>query len=146
MLTSPSMGTEAIFRPMSVLALWTGAVLLVTGLRRTLAVRARRVPIQAFRLGESAEVPPELAVFNRNLMNLLEMPLLFYVVSLGFYVARAVDPTVMGLAWLYVVLRLGHSIVHLTINRVGVRFIAFAGSNFVLLFMWLRFMARVAWR
>jgi len=140
------MGAEAIFRPMSVLALWTGAVLLLTGVRRLLAVRAHRVSAKAFRLGESAEVPPALAVFNRNLMNLLEMPLLFYVVSLGFYVAHAVEPGVIRLAWLYVALRLVHSAVHLTFNHIGVRFLAFASSNIVLLLLWFLFIARVAWR
>lgn len=137
---------EWIFRPMSVLALWTGAVLLATGLRRVLAVRARRVSVQAFRLGESPAVPPELAVFNRNLINLLEMPVLFYVVSLGFYVAHAVDGVALLLAWSFVALRLVHSAVHLTFNRVNARFAVFAGSNLVLLLMWIRFMLRVAWR
>jgi len=130
---------------MSVLALWTGAVLLLTGVRRVLAVRSRRVSVKEFRLGESAAVPADVTVFNRNLMNLLEMPLLFYVVSLGFYVAHAVDGTVLCLAWVFVALRLIHSAIHLTFNRVFARFVAFAASNFVLLVMWLRFVARVAW-
>jgi hypothetical protein len=139
------MRAEAIFRPMSVLALWTGAVLLLTGLRRLLAVRRRRLSAQAFRLGESPAVPPELAVFNRNLMNLLEMPVLFYVVSLACYVTHAVDGTTLGLAWGFVALRLVHSAIHLTFNHVGARFAAFAASNLVLLAMWIRFMVRVAW-
>lgn len=139
------MRAEAMFRPMTVLALWTGAVLLMTGVRRVLAVRARRVPARAFRLGESAEVPPEVAVFNRNLMNLLEMPLLFYVVSLAFYVTHAVDGSALGLAWVFVALRVVHSVIHLTFNRLNVRFVAFATSNLVLLAMWIHFMLRVAW-
>ena len=139
------MRAEAIFRPMSILAVWTGAVRLLTVMRRVLAVRARRVSARAFRLGESAEVPADLAVFNRNLMNLLEMPVLFYVVSLAFYVAHAVDGTVLLLAWSYVALRLLHSAVHLTFNHIGARFAAFAASNIVLLLMWIRLMVRVAW-
>ena len=130
---------------MSVLALWTGVVLLLTGLRRVLAIRARRVSVKAFRLGESPDVPAEVSVFNRNLMNLLEMPLLFYVVSLAFYVTHATDQTTLLLAWTYLILRLVHSAIHLTFNRVGARFLAFAGSNLVLL-LWIRFIVRVAWR
>lgn len=140
------MRPEAIFRPMSVLALWTGAVLLLTGVRRVLAVRAGRVPIKAFRLGESADVPPSLTVTNRNLMNLLEMPVLFYVVSLAYYVTHRVDDGTVGLAWAYVALRLVHSTVHLTVNRLNLRFFAFAASNVVLLVLWIRFMVNVAWR
>src|SRR5438105_4586019 len=107
---------EAIFQPTSVLALWTGAVLFLTGLARVRAVRARRLSPQAFRPGESPAVPAEVAVLNRNFMNLLEMPVLFYVVSLGFYVGHAVDGTALRLAWGYVALRLVHSAIHLTFN------------------------------
>ena len=33
-------------------------------------------------------MPADVTVWNRNLMNLLEMPLLFYVVSIAFYVTH----------------------------------------------------------
>jgi len=121
-------------------------VLLLTGVRRVVAVRAKRVPVRAFRLGESSEVPPQVSVFNRNLMNLLEMPLLFYVVSLAFYVTHAVDGLTVWLAWAFLALRLVHSAIHLTFNRVGARFAAFAASNVALLLLWIRFIVLVAWR
>src|SRR3569623_1477428 len=123
------MRAEAIFRPMSVLALWTFAVLVGTGVRRLLAARARRLSVQAFHLGQSPALAPEVEVFNRNLMNLLEMPVLFYVVSLGLYVTHAVEGTALSLAWTVVVLRLVHSLIHLTFNRVTARFAVFAASN-----------------
>jgi hypothetical protein len=134
---------EAIFGPVSVLALWTGAVLLGTGLRRVSAVQRGRVPQGAFRYGESPEVPDNLRVWNRNLMNLLEMPILFYVVCIAFYVTRRVTPDVLVLGWVYVALRLLHSFVHLTSNRVIVRLGLFAVGNFVLISMWIRFAIRV---
>ena len=43
----------------------------------------------------------------------------------------------MQLAWVYVVLRVGHSFIHLGYNRVPHRLIAFALSNFVLTGLWL---------
>jgi hypothetical protein len=134
---------EAIFGPVSVLALWTGVVLLLTGLRRVSAVRSRRLRQGAFRYGESPEVPDDLKVWNRNLMNLLEMPILFYVVCIGFYVTRQVTAAVVMLGWIYVALRLLHSFVHLTANRVIVRFGVFAAGNVVLLATWILFMRRV---
>ena len=137
------MRAEAIFGPMSVLAVFTGAVLLMTGSRRILAVRARRVTAHAFRLGESKEVPEEVAVVNRNLMNLLEMPMLFYVACLSLYVTRVVDGLVMALAWGYVGLRGLHSLIHLTTNRVVHRLFPFALSNFVLLALWILLIVRV---
>ncbi len=133
------MRAEAIFAPVSVLALWTGLVVLVTGVRRIRAVRARRVPRTAFRLGESSDVPEDVAVANRNLMNLLEMPILFYVVSLALYVTHHVRPGAVVLAWIYVGLRLLHSWEHLTTNHVLRRLTAFALSNFVLVALWIKF-------
>lgn len=131
-----------IFAPVGALAVWTMVVLFLTGLRRVGAVRARRVPRTAFRYGESAEVPDDVRVWNRHLMNLLEMPLLFYVAALAFYVTRQVTAGVVALAWAYVALRLLHSFVHLTSNRIIVRLLIFAAGNVVLLAQWVCFLAR----
>jgi len=137
------MRAEAIFGPVSALALWTGVVLLATGFRRIGAVRRRRISRQAFRLGESPEVPADVAVANRNLMNLLEMPLLFYVVAVAFYVTHHVAPGVVTLAWVYVGLRVLHSCEHLTTNHVLRRLALFAASNVVLVVLWIRFIRAV---
>lgn len=76
------MRAQAIFEPVGVLALWTMAILTWTAIRRIGAVRAGRVKRRDFRLGESADVPDDVSIPNRNLINLLEVPLLFYVVCL----------------------------------------------------------------
>jgi hypothetical protein len=128
---------------MSVLALWTGIVLLLTGFRRVQSVAKGRIPRDAFRLGESPAVPVDVAVFNRNLMNLLEMPILFYVVCIALYATRNVGPGAVGLAWGFVALRLAHSSIHLTSNRVLPRLAVFAASNLILMALWLWFMGRV---
>ena len=130
---------NAIFQPVVVLALWTGAVMTMTGFRRVWAVKQGRVPTRVFAVGEAPEVPEDLRIPNRNLMNLLEMPLLFYVVCTAFYVTGRVAPGVVSLAWAFVGLRLVHSVIHLTYNRVFHRFLAFASSNIVLLVLWIQF-------
>ena len=137
------MRQEAVFVPMSVLALWTGCMVFMVGFSRIRAVKAGRVRRGAFRLGESPDVPADVTVWNRNLMNLLEMPLLFYVVSIAFYVTHQVTPRVVTLAWIYLALRLAHSLVHVTSNRILLRLSSYAVSNVVLLSLWIRFIARV---
>ena len=137
------MRAQAIFGPVCVLALWTLFVLYMTGSRRVRAALSGRVPREAFRLGESADVPPDISLVNRNFMNLLEAPVLFYVVCLCFFVTRQVQTGVVLLAWLYVLLRVVHSFIHLTSNRIVHRLVAHAASNIVLLSIWLWFMARV---
>jgi hypothetical protein len=138
------MRPESLFVPVSVLALWTMAVSALVGFRRIRAGRAGRLPPHAFRLGEAPGVPEDVVVANRNLMNLLEMPVLFYVAALAFYVTHRVTPHAVTLAWLYVGLRMLHSIVHLTTNRVLQRLATFALSNVVLATLWIAFVRAVA--
>jgi hypothetical protein len=137
------MKPEAIFAPVSVLAIWTASLVFWTGFVRIRAVRQGRAARNAFRLGEAPGVPPDVTVVNRNLMNLLEMPVLFYVVCIAFYVTRHVDHGLLKLAWVFVAFRLIHSLIHLTTNRVLHRLSAFAASNVVLVMMWIRFVRNV---
>ena len=143
LIECPAMKPESIFVPLGTLAIWTGLVLFLTGFRRVVAVTAGRVSRGAFKVGEAADLPAELKLPNRNLMNLLEMPQLFYVVGLSFFVTHQVTPAVVGLAWLFVALRLAHSAIHLTYNHVVHRLAVFALSNFVLLTLWIWLITRV---
>ena len=130
--------STAIFYPMVALVLWTFAVLLMIPKRRFKAAREKRVRVADFAYGESENVPPEVRIPNRNFMNLLEAPVLFYVACLTVYVIGKVDPWSVGLAWAYVGLRVAHSIVHLTYNHVIHRMRVYAVSIFVLLALWIR--------
>ena len=124
---------KAIFYPVVALVALTFAVGMRMYFARVGAARAGKVKIKDFRLGESANVPPEVALPNRNFMNLLETPLLFYVACVILYVTSAVDGLALALAWAYVAARAAHSVVHLTYNNVMHRLAAFAASMAVLL-------------
>jgi len=130
------MPQEMIFAPMGAMALLTFAVLLFIPLRRFRAGFAGEVGTEDFKFGESARVPGHVAIPNRNYMNLLELPVLFYVACIVLYVTAKVDAVALGLAWAFVALRIAHSAVHLTYNRVLHRFRIFALSVFVLLALW----------
>ena len=78
---------------------------------------------------------------NRNFMNLLELPVLFCVACLTAYVTAKVDAWTVGLAWGFVALRIVHSIVHLTHNRVMHRVRAYAAGVVVLAALWIRIFA-----
>lgn len=126
----------SILYPVFALAAWTGLVLLLIPFFRIRAVRRRQVRAADFRLGESSAVPDAVRIPNRNYMNLLELPVLFYVVCLLVYVAALPSPLATWLAWTYVALRVLHSVVHLTYNHVVQRLVIFAVSNGVLLALW----------
>jgi hypothetical protein len=127
-----------MLQPAAVLAVFTLAVLLLLPIRRIKAAIDRKVTPEDFRYGESARVPPEVILPNRNLMNLLELPVLFYLACLMIFVMGQGDAVFLWLAWGYVVLRILHSAIHLTYNKVMHRMLAFAASNFVLGIIWVR--------
>jgi hypothetical protein len=134
------MNQEAIFSPMAALVGLTFLVLLQVPIRRFRAAFAGHVNAEDFKYGESERVPQAVTIPNRNLMNLLEMPVLFYVACFAQYVTETVVPAALWLAWIYVGLRVVHSIVHLTYNRVPHRLVAFAVSNVVLGTIWARWL------
>ena len=122
--------------PMATLALWTLNVLTYMEIQRLLAIRAGRVRLEDFRYGDSASVPADIAVGNRNYMNLLESPLLFYVACLAAMQTARADAWMWRLAWVFVALRIAHSAVHL-INRSFIpRIVVFSASLVVLALMW----------
>ncbi len=137
------MSQNEIFLPMIALAFWTFVVLTLVPLRRVRARKTGKVKPADFKFGESSKVPGEITIPNRNYMNLLELPVLFYVVCLMFYVTSWVDRWALELAWAFVGLRIVHSIVHLTYNHVGQRAIIFGVGNFVVLGMWGLFVWRL---
>jgi hypothetical protein len=126
----------AILYPVFALASWTGLVLQLIPFVRVRAGLRREIRTDDFKFGESAAVPPAVSIPNRNYMNLLELPVLFYVVCLMLYASAAASPNALRLAWAYVFFRIVHSLIHLTYNRVFHRLGAFALSNAVLVVLW----------
>lgn len=127
----------ATLYPVFALALWTALVLLQIPIARFRAAARREVTACDFEYGESATVPGYVCIPNRNYMNLLEVPVLFYVACLLLYVTDGTSTALVALAWAYVALRVLHSLIHLSYNHVYHRLMAFAASNLVLIALWL---------
>jgi hypothetical protein len=138
------MNPNAILLPVIALAALTFIVLACVPYRRFKAAFALKVTAEDFSCGESANVPAEVSIPNRNLMNLLETPVLFYVICLAFCVTRSVDGIAMCLAWIYVASRGLHSLIHLTYNRVTHRLAVFAVGILVLIALWVRLFLTLA--
>lgn len=133
------MDQTLIFQPMGALVALTFLVLGFIPFRRFQAAFSGKVKRDDFKYGESPNVPGHVSIPNRNLMNLLELPVLFYVACLTLFVSEQVTQLQLYLAWGYVALRAAHSLVHLTFNHVLVRLTFFAASNIVLAVMWVSF-------
>ncbi|WP_448665051.1 MAPEG family protein [Sphingomonas sp. CJ20] len=67
-----------------------------------------------------------------NYMHLLEQPTIFYAIALTLALLGDGNGINAAIAWIYVGLRIVHSIVQATYNRVLVRFMLFALSSLAL--------------
>lgn len=135
------MESDPILGPMGALAFLTFGVLLNIPIRRFAAAATGRVRRDDFKYGESPNVPGSVSIPNRNYMNLLEAPILFYVICLIALYAGGATKAFVNVAWVYVALRALHSIIHLTYNAVLHRLAVFALSNVVLTAMWVMYYA-----
>jgi hypothetical protein len=75
--------------------------------------------------------------------NELELPLLFYVLTILSIITRHADLLFVLLAWVFVVLRLARAYIHVTDNRVSRRGMMFLASAIVLAVMWAVFIVRI---
>ena len=89
---------------------------------------------QTFRFpGSMEEGFPEGARSAANNYNhLMEQPTIFYAVAIIAYLAGQSTELTGGLAWGYVTLRVIHSLIQATINKVPLRFLIFSLSTIVL--------------
>jgi hypothetical protein len=78
-----------------------------------------------------------------NYNHLHEQPTIFYAVMFFAALTGGGDATALRLAWAYVLLRVVHSLVQATVNRVIVRFSIFALATLALAMITVRELARV---
>ena len=106
------------------------------GLMRYRAVQKGTVDPRYFVLYRGYDEPEKLAVNSRHIVNLFEAPVLYYAISIIAFVTNQGGTLLLALLWAYVALRIMHSYVHLTSNKVIVRFRVFALSQLTLLVCW----------
>ncbi len=129
-------GAEILLPFVGMLSL-TFVVWLVLYVRRIGYMRKNRVNPQDFTTPEKGKaLLPEYVNYPAyNLANLFELPVVFYAICLFLYTTESVDQTYVVSAWVFFVLRVLHSIVHCTINRVMLRFKLYVLSALALWFM-----------
>jgi hypothetical protein len=80
-----------------------------------------------------AQLPDRVSWKADNYNHLHEAPTLFYAVSIVLAVIGQGDGMNATIAWAYVALRVLHSIVQATVNKVALRFALFALSSIALM-------------
>jgi len=125
-----------LYPPMALIGL-TFFCLIRLGYLRYTAVREGSVDPRYYASYHGYEEPERLRIHSRHVINLFEVPVLFYVITLIAYVSGTATNVTVWLAWLYTALRFIHTYVHLTTNVVLLRFRIFVFSTFILSLLWL---------
>lgn len=87
--------------------------------------------------------PPRVLQIANAAHNQLELPTLFYVLTILAIITRHADVLFVVMAWIFVLSRLAHAYVHVTSNRVNIRGPVFGIGLLVLMLMWLIFIVRI---
>lgn len=103
---------------------------------RFAAARAGSVDPRFYKVFKGEGEPAELAAMSRNVINLYEMPTLFYAGTALALAGGQSGALLVGLGWAYFTLRGLHTLVHVTSNKVLWRFRVFGASWVVLLAYW----------
>jgi hypothetical protein len=125
----------AIVAPVIALVLWTHVVWAWMYATRLPAIRKARLVLDplAPRGEQMAKLPPRVRWKADNYNHLMEQPTIFYAVALSLALLGQGDGTNLTLAWIYVGLRVVHSLVQTLVNKIEVRFSVFLLSSLVLI-------------
>lgn len=129
-----------ILAPLVALVLWSFVMWAWLYATRIPAVTMGKIVYDPHRPAEEfhVQLPAWVRWKADNYNNLMEQPTLFYAVALTLALLGAGEGLNTGLAWLYVGLRIAHSLVQAIVNVVMLRFAIFMAASFVLLVMSVR--------
>lgn len=143
------MNTE-IFLPMFGMMILSVSVFLFST-----SIRLKEIYVNRSVEGEQHRHPPFdkgsiiLRNAQRNLANLFEFPILFYVVCICIYITNNVDAYFVTLAYWFFYLRVIHSIYHVFFNHLIInggfplRALIWIPATATMVWMWVRFIGTI---
>lgn len=122
--------------PMFLMVLLTFIIACITVKARFDSIKNKTVRTKFYSLMDGQEVPDIITKTTRNFNNQFEVPVLFYVVC-SLYIFWGINSYfALIVAWLFVVLRVVHSYIHLTYNHVFHRMLTFWFSLLCVMTLW----------
>ena len=126
-----------ILQPVVVLAGWTMVMWAWMYATRIPAMRVRNVDPDSLANDPEARLdkllPPQVQWKAHNYNHLHEAPTVFYAIAIVLAIVGQGDGLNAALGWAYVGLRVIHSLVQATVNKVMLRFWIFVASSVVLI-------------
>ena len=136
------MSIQAVLLPLFVEVALTFVLLFWMAYGRTRAIRVGEIKMRDIAMREP-NWPPGITQVGNAYHNQLELPVLFYVLTILSLVTRHADLLFVVLAWIFVASRVVHAYIHVTDNNVNRRGPMFGLGALVLTIMWLVFMVRI---
>jgi hypothetical protein len=129
-----------ILAPLMALVLWSFVMWAWLYATRIPAIVKNRIVFDPYQPNAAfhAQIPARVRWKADNYNNLMEQPTLFYAVALSLAMLDAGGGFNLVLAWIYVALRVAHSLVHALINIIVLRFAVFMAASIVLLLLSVR--------
>lgn len=109
-------------------------------------MRRKRIHPQQAATSRTMAACLENVQISDNFRNLFEVPMLFFALAAIALAVGYVPQWLVACAWIFVVLRVLHSLIHCTYNKVYHRLGVFLASFVLLAGMWIAFVAAVASR
>ncbi|MCA0356394.1 MAG: MAPEG family protein [Proteobacteria bacterium] len=125
--------------PVMALVAWSLVIWLWMYVQRIPAMQKAGIKPQDARFpGSLDKLPDGARQAADNYNHLMEQPTIFYAAALAIQAAGHADGMAVHFAWVYVGLRVVHSLVQTTVNLVALRFLVFVLSTGVLAAMVIR--------
>ena len=123
-----------IMTPVLALIVWTFAIWCWMYATRIPAIRAARLDVNKIKRKDDLDgLPIGVQQIADNYNHLHEQPTVFYALAIYSHLVGVADGVNVALAWLFVAIRIAHSIVQCTSNVVVVRFGIFTAATVVLM-------------
>jgi len=136
------MSIQAVLLPLFVQVALTFVLMFWMAFSRIGAIKRKETRMADVALGQ-LNWPPRVQQISNNYHSQLQLPLLFYVVTILAIITRHADFIFVVMAWVFVLTRLVHAYIHTGTNYVPHRFNVFALGTFILLTMWIIFAVRI---
>ena len=131
------MDQQLILLPLFAQVLLTALIWFWMYYTRIREIHRANIDIQALAQTKQAhELLSRVSTPAENLINLFEIPVLFYVAVIVLYVTESVSTLYLTLTSAFVVFRYAHSLIPITYNRIIHRFLIYVTSTTILWIIW----------
>jgi hypothetical protein len=124
---------HGMIAPVVALAAWSLIMLIWLYATRIPAMSQAKIKPGSATKAQMESIPAWATNPADNYNHLMEQPTIFYAIAFALQLLDQTQEINIGLAWLYVAIRIVHSLVQATVNIIIIRFTIFSVGSLVLM-------------